>query len=98
MSHHPPCPPMAIAARVDPDAIERAVLGTLVSLHPVQLTLDELVRELSDVPGHTPDAFAACDRINNAVRQLVRAGLLHRHGPFVLPTRAALRALELGIG
>ena len=56
--------------------------------------LTELVRELTD----TPDDFASRDRIEIAVQQLARAGLLHRHGQFVLPTRALLRAIELDLG
>jgi hypothetical protein len=31
------------------------------------------------------------------VQQLARGGLLHRHGQFVLPTRALLRVLELHV-
>jgi hypothetical protein len=77
----------------DPDDIQRAAVEKVVDLHPVQLTLDELVRELTD----TPEDFASRDRIEIAVQQLARAGLLHRHGQFVLPTRALLRAVELGI-
>ena len=76
----------------DPDTLQRAVLEKVVDLHPAQLTLAELVRELTD----TPDDFASHDRIEIAVQQLTRAGLLHRHGAFVLPTRALLRAIELG--
>jgi hypothetical protein len=69
------------------------ILEKVVDLHPAQLTLDELVRELTD----TPADFTSCDRIEIAVQQLARAGLLHRHGLFVLPTRALMRAIELGV-
>lgn len=55
------------------------------------MTLDELIRELTDTPGD----FASRDRIEIAVQHLARTGLLYRHGQFVLPTRALLRALEL---
>ncbi len=78
----------------DPNALERAVLEKVVDLHPVQLRLDELVRELTD----TPDDFASRDRIEIAVQQLARSGLVHRHGQFVLPSRTLLRAIELGVG
>jgi hypothetical protein len=78
--------------RLDTDAIERAVLGHLLDLFPVQLTLDELVREMTDAS----DDFAARDAIERAVLQLARTGLLHRRSDgFVVPTRAALRFLEL---
>ena len=76
-----------------PNDTERAVLECVVDLHPVQLTLAELIRELTD----TPDDFGSRDRIEIAVQQLARAGLLHRHGQFVLPTRALLRCLELRV-
>lgn len=77
-----------------PDDTERAVLECVVDLHPVQLTLDEVVCALTD----TPEAFASRDRIEIAVQQLARAGLVHRHGQFVQPTRALLRAIELRLG
>lgn len=70
------------------------MLTRVLDLHPVQLTIDELVRELTD----TPDDFGSRDSIQIAVRQLARTGLLHRHGRFVLPTRTVLRAIELDVG
>ena len=39
--------------------------------------------------------FGERDRIDNAIRDLVGAGLLHRHGPFVFATHAAVRLNEL---
>lgn len=70
--------------------IQSAVLLNVL-LHPVQVTEAELVHEMSE----TPEDFGERDRIDRAVRDLVSVGLLHRHGPFVLPTRAALSAYEL---
>jgi hypothetical protein len=72
-------------------ATEAAVLQRLLDLHPVQLTEEELVREVADQPAD----FAARDAIDRAVRELSGAGLLHRRDSFVLPTRAALRFNEL---
>jgi hypothetical protein len=72
-------------------AIESAVLQQILDLHPAQITLAELIRE---VGGETP-GFAQRDAIERAVRDLSGAGLLHRHDSFVLPTRAALRFSEL---
>ena len=60
-------------------------------LHPTQVTLEELIREVAA----DPDAFAERDAIERAVRDLARAGLLHRSGELVLPSRAALRFSEL---
>ena len=44
-----------------------------------------------------PDEFSVRDAINNAIRDLVGAGLLHRHGTFVFATRAAVRFEQLRI-
>jgi hypothetical protein len=75
----------------DEDLAQQAVLAILLDGYPGQCSIDELVRELTD----RPDDFAERDRIENAIRDLVRAGLAHRHGPFVFATRAAVRFDEL---
>lgn len=72
-------------------ATESAVLRLVLHLHPTQVTVAEVVLELS---GEQP-AFAERDAIERAVRDLAGAGLLHRNGDFALPTRAALRFSEL---
>lgn len=72
-------------------ATEAAVLRQLLTLYPVQVTLKELKREIS---GEEED-FAARDAVERAVRELTAAGLVHRHGVIVLPSRAALRFDEL---
>lgn len=72
-------------------AIEAAVLRQLLSLYPVQLTLEELVREIAGEEGD----FASRDAVGRAVRELNAAGLVHRNGEVVLPSRAALRLDEL---
>lgn len=72
-------------------ATEAAVLLRLLDLHPAQLTLAELVR---DVGGESAE-FRQRDAVERAVRELTGAGLLHRQGEFVLPTRAALRFSQL---
>jgi hypothetical protein len=71
--------------------IQSAVLLNAVVLHPVQVTEAELIREVAV----DPDEFGQRDGIERAVRDLVSVALLHRHGAFVLPTRAALCAYEL---
>jgi len=72
-------------------AMESAVLQQLLALHPVQLTLAELAREVTD----DPEQFAQRDAVERAVRELASAGLVHRGRDFVVPTRAALRCDEL---
>ena len=71
--------------------MESAVLQQLLALHPVQLTLAELTREVTD----DPEQFAQRDAVERAVRELASAGLVHRGNDFVVPTRAALRFDEL---
>lgn len=84
-----------IAARSpvpEDDAREQAaVLSHLLLLYPAHLTFAELLRELVD----DPRDFMDRDDIERAVRDLARAGLLHRHGDFVFPTRAAACFAEL---
>lgn len=72
-------------------AVEAAVLQHLLSLHPVQVIFDELLREIAV----DPQDFAQRDAVDRAVRDLVVAGLLHRRDEFVIPSRAALRFDEL---
>lgn len=69
---------------------ERAVFIHVVETHPTTLKLSDLTRELGD-----PEDFQERDRIERAVRELVKGGLLFRAECGVLPTRAALRAYEL---
>jgi len=72
-------------------ATESAVLQQVLDFHPVLVTAAELMRE---VGGESP-GFAEVDALERAVRDLIGAGLLHEHGKFVIPTRAALRFNEL---
>lgn len=70
---------------------EAAVLGQLLALHPVQLTLDELLLAVAVDPGD----FTQRDAVERAVRELQAAGLLRQSGELILPSRAALRFDEL---
>lgn len=69
---------------------EAAVLSHVVDSHPTTLRLSDLLRELGD-----PEDFGKRDRIERAVRELIRTGLLFKCEGAVLPTRPALRAYEL---
>jgi hypothetical protein len=75
----------------DHDHVQQAALAILLDAHPAQLSVDELACELTD----RPHEFGPRDAIDNAVRDLIGAGLVHRHGMFVFPTRAAVRFDEL---
>jgi len=72
-------------------AVEATVLRQLLHIHPAQVTVEELIVDVAA----DPDAFAERDAIERAVRDLARAGLLHRNGEFAIPSRAALRFDEL---
>jgi hypothetical protein len=75
----------------DDTATEAVVLRQLLALHPVQVTLDELLREVAA----DPEDFSERDAVERAVRDLVAAGLLRRSGDALLPSRAALRLDQL---
>jgi hypothetical protein len=70
---------------------EAVVLRRLLDLHPSQVSLEELIREL----GGAPEDFGQRDAVERAVRDLAAAGIVHRNAGFVFPTRAALRLDEL---
>jgi hypothetical protein len=75
----------------DDAIVQAAVLRHLLTLHPIQLTLGELVREIT---GDASD-FAPKDAVERAARELAAAGLVNRSGDIILPSRAALRFDEL---
>jgi len=69
---------------------QRVVLVHVVTQYPIHFRRSDLVRELTDGTD-----FAEQDRIERAVGELVRVGLLFRCEGLVLPTRAALLAYEV---
>ena len=71
--------------------VQRGLLAVVLAEHPIQLTILELIREMSN----DFEDFAERDAIECAVRNLVGVGLLHRRDGFVLPTRAALHFDQL---
>ncbi len=66
--------------------VESAVLALLLDEHPDRLTGDELILAL----GGASPGFDRQDEIERAVSALLRAGLLHEDGGFVVPSRPAL--------
>jgi hypothetical protein len=67
--------------------VDSAVLDCVLLGEPWPWSLGEIARELGD-------ATSAED----AVRRLTQAGLVHRLGNFVFPTRTARRAAQLEVG
>ena len=74
----------------DDQQAERMVLFHVIGAQPATLRLSDLIRELGD-----PDDFSKRDRIERAVRELVKGGLLFRCEGAVLPTRQALYAYDV---
>lgn len=68
--------------------VESLVLTQALILHPTQLSILEMARQL-DVE---PKDFEENDAVERAVRELTRVGLLHCNGRLIAPTLAALRA------
>jgi hypothetical protein len=85
-----PCPadnsPAALEARH-----QSAVLNHLLFLYPAQLTLEEVVCELTIASTE----FSVVDNIERAARDLIATGLIRRHGDHLIPTRATVRFYEL---
>jgi hypothetical protein len=64
--------------------VDRTVLELLLHSQPWPWSVEEVGRELGDLP----DA-------EDALSRLSRVGLVHRHDRFVFPSRAAMRAVEI---
>lgn len=80
-------PRRVLAPHEKDDRDQQAIMSLVISEHPIQLTMPELVRQMV-----APDArFIETDAIDRGVRDLVGIGLLHRSGDTIRPTRAALR-------
>jgi hypothetical protein len=73
---------------------ETAVLSLLLAEHPARLSMDELILVLHA----DPDRGDPKDAAERAVRELTGAGLLHRDGRFLAPSRAALYFSRLELG
>lgn len=88
---------MTVAAAPDPgrieddDIIQAAILQQALLIHPGALTLEETLLDLLRGSIEFPERDAAV----NAVRDLIRAGLLHRCGSLLIPTRPAVRFNQL---
>ena len=78
--------PAAAGGDVVQDDEEAAVLNVLLVRAPHQLTVAEVARELGEMD---------LDAVEVAIDELRGAGLAHRNGELVLPSRAAVRAAEL---
>jgi len=91
MHDQPTCGPELSPVNTD-DRNRNDVLQHLLFEYPTPFSVDELIAELTS-PGE--DGFGERDGYLNAIRDLRRAGLLHQHGEFVWPSRAAKSAWVL---
>lgn len=73
---------------------EEAVLRHVLAEQPTILRLCDLIRELAE----DPREFAHREGVREAVRDLIKVGLLHRQGEVVLPTPAAVYVRGMDIG
>jgi hypothetical protein len=74
--------------RLSDEARENGLLNRMLVESPsYPWSVDEIARELQDPLG-----------AEDSIRSLVEAGLAHRSGGFVWPSRAARRAAELRVG
>lgn len=67
------------------------VLMHVLALHPTHLIVPDLVREITN----GSEDFGEGDDVERAVRDLTGVGLLHCPGGLVVPTRAALRFIQV---
>lgn len=75
----------------DDDVVQASILQQALVTFPGFLSLEETLLDYLDGPGDSAERDAA----QMAVRDLIRAGLLHRHGNFLIPTRPVVRFNEL---
>jgi len=92
------CPESKRLSTAEQDRITRhTVLIVVIDLHPAQVTVSELVRQLT----RSAEDLGERDGIEQAVLDLAGLGLLHHHDfrnrpdALVAPTQAALCAYEL---
>lgn len=81
----------ALSTKAEDDRDQSAVLMHVLMLHPTNVKLPDLAREIT--AGST--GFAVGDAIERAVLELTGVGLLYCAGGLVLPSRAALRFDQL---
>jgi hypothetical protein len=90
MQDQPTCGPELSPVDLD-DRNRNDVLQHLLLEYPTPFSVDELVAELAS----PDDGFGGRDGYLNAIRDLRSVGLVHQHGEFVWPSRAAKSAWVL---
>jgi hypothetical protein len=72
------------------EQVEYEVLAEIICLHPIRLTLSELVLRVAGKWGGSESVA-----IEDSIQALKRSGLVRQTGDVLEPTYAALRAAEL---
>jgi hypothetical protein len=88
-------PDQAISAqyttRDTDDQIQVAIITHALHVFPAPLTTEELMLDITA----GSEEFAEVDGTRNALRSLLRDGLLRQNGKLILPVRAIVRYHEL---
>lgn len=84
----------AMAAHESDAFYEEAVLRHILGWQPTILRMSDLIREVAK----DPDDFGSRDDVSRAVRDLTKAGLLHRLGECVLPTPQLVYVHDMELG
>lgn len=83
--------PTHLSSALDEPNAEQGVLTLVLGDYPEVYTENELVRGVV----FNPESFPECDTVERAIRSLWDVGLLHRCGPLIFPSRAAMRVHAL---
>ncbi|MGA7965556.1 MAG: hypothetical protein WCB49_06680 [Gammaproteobacteria bacterium] len=78
-------------ASISDESVQEGILSHLIELYPAQLTIGEVVRDMTVAS----TVFCVVDQVERAIRDLIRVGLVHRNGDFLFASRAAVRSEAL---
>jgi hypothetical protein len=90
-THRASCDPSS--PEIEDRITQQAVLINLLAEHPTPLTTDELILVVHADPERGDPGGAG----QNAIRELVAAGLVHRNGNFLSLTHAAVYFSRLDV-
>jgi len=83
--------PAPYTTRDTDDQIQAAIITQALHVFPAPLTADELMLDITA----GSEVFTEVDGAKNALRCLLRDGVLRQNGKLILPVRAVVRYHEL---
>jgi hypothetical protein len=83
--------PAECASRDTDELIQAAIISHALYVFPAPLTAEELMLDITA----GSQEFVEVDGARNALRSLLRDGLLRQNGKLILPVRAVVRFNEL---